>query len=99
MIKDYKAYNVRSAYRLCMNGLLDTNNFKVNGSWDLIWRLKIPPKAEEKKLCGEFVGIASQLTRLQDKGVNCPTNCIFRDSDNKDSLHIWDILVRLKGSL
>jgi len=67
---------VASAYRLCMHGLLDTNNLKVNCSWDLIWILKIPPK-EEKKLYGEFVGIPSQPMILRDKGVNCPTNCIF----------------------
>lgn len=37
-------YSVRSAYRLCMNELLDTSHFKMQGTWDLIWKLNVPPK-------------------------------------------------------
>lgn len=37
-------YSVRSAYRLCMNGLSGTSHFKVQGEWGFIWKLKVPPK-------------------------------------------------------
>lgn len=39
-------YSVRSAYHLCMNELLDTSHFKMQGSWDLIWKLKVPSKVK-----------------------------------------------------
>jgi len=32
-------YSVKSAYRLCMQELLDISEFKVPGKWDLIWNL------------------------------------------------------------
>jgi len=37
-------YSVRSAYHLCMNELLDTSHSKKQGSWQLLWNLKAPPK-------------------------------------------------------
>jgi hypothetical protein len=40
-------------YRLCMQELLDTLHFKDQGSWDLIWKLKVSPKVK-KTFCGEF---------------------------------------------
>jgi hypothetical protein len=37
------AYSVRSAYRLCVQELLDTSHLRMEGSWNLIWNLKAPP--------------------------------------------------------
>ena len=39
-------YSVWSAYKLCMQELLDVSHFKVSGSWDIIWRLKMPPRVK-----------------------------------------------------
>lgn len=36
-----------SASRLCMQELLDTNRFKVQGSWNLIWKLKVSQKVKK----------------------------------------------------
>jgi hypothetical protein len=57
--ENHGEYSVRSAYRFCVQELLDTSHFKVQGSWNLISKLKIPPKV--KTLCGESVGIAYQI--------------------------------------
>jgi len=37
-------YSVCSAYRLCMNELMDISHFKLQGDWNLIWKLMVPPK-------------------------------------------------------
>jgi hypothetical protein len=37
-------YSVKSAYRLCVQDLLDTSHLKMNGNWNLIWKLKAPPR-------------------------------------------------------
>ena len=39
-------YSVHSAYRMCMQELFDVDHFKAQGSWDLIWKLKIPLKVK-----------------------------------------------------
>ena len=45
--KEYNdEYFVRSAYRMCMQELFDVDHFKAQGSWDLIWKLKILAKVK-----------------------------------------------------
>lgn len=39
-------HSVPSAYHLCKNELLDTSHFKKQGSWQLLWNLKAPPKVK-----------------------------------------------------
>ena len=87
-------YSVRSAYRLCMNELLETSHFKVEGAWDLIWRLKVPPRVRTLiwRICRNCL---PTRTRLRDKGVNCATVCALCNVDEEDSLHL---LFRCPGS-
>jgi len=72
--ENHGEYSVRSAYRFCMQELLDTSHFKVQGSWNLIWKLKIPPKVKKLmwRICRNCL---PTRVRLKDKGVTCPMNC------------------------
>jgi hypothetical protein len=47
--KNHGEYYVCSAYYFCVQELLNTSHFKVQGSWNLIWKVKIPPNV--KKIC------------------------------------------------
>jgi len=87
-------YSVRSVYRLCMNELLDTSHFKVEGTWDLIWRLKVPPRVRNLiwRICRNCL---PTRTRLCDKGVNCTVVCALCTVDEEDSVHL---LFRCPGS-
>ena len=80
-------YSVRSAYRLCMNELLDTSHFKVEGAWDLIWKLKVPPRAKNLlwRICRNCFPTRK---RLRDKGVNCTTVCALYNMEEEDSVHM-----------
>jgi hypothetical protein len=80
-------YSICSAYQLCMQDLLDINHFRVDGVWDLICRLKVPPKATNFiwRVCRNCL---PTRIRLRDKGVNCPSNCALCDSNDEDSLHL-----------
>ena len=40
-------YSVRSAYRLCVEELIDTSFLRRPGYWSGIWRLKVPPKNQK----------------------------------------------------
>lgn len=37
-------YFVRSAYRICVTDIADNFHLHVPGRWNLIWKLKVPPK-------------------------------------------------------
>jgi hypothetical protein len=37
-------YSVRSAYRICVDKIADNSHMHVLGRWNLIWKLKVPPK-------------------------------------------------------
>ena len=39
-------YFVRSAYRLCVDELVDSSHFRRPGFWTSIWKLKVPPKVK-----------------------------------------------------
>jgi hypothetical protein len=80
-------YTVRSAYRLCVEELVDVSHLHRPGSWNNIWRLKVPLKVKNLlwRMCR---GCLSTRVRLQDKGVSCPTNCASCGSDYKDLNHL-----------
>lgn len=77
-------YSVCSAYKLCMQDLLDINHFRVDG----VWRLKVPPKVTNFiwRVCRNCL---TTRMRLRDKGVNCPWNCALCDSNDEDSLNLF----------
>jgi hypothetical protein len=37
-------YLVKSAYRVCVDVMIDRSAWKVDGDWNKIWALPIPPK-------------------------------------------------------
>ncbi|MCH98629.1 ribonuclease H protein, partial [Trifolium medium] len=80
-------YSVKSAYRYCIEDTLDISHLQVQGDWRLIWRIKAPPKIKNFmwRLCRNCI---PTRTRLLQKGVNCPNNCVLCDEEAEDNLHI-----------
>jgi len=46
--KKHGNYFVRSAYRICVNEIIDNSHLHILGRWNLIWNLKVPPKIKKK---------------------------------------------------
>ena len=80
-------YSVKSAYRLCVDELIDVSHLKQPGFWSGIWRLKVPPKIKNLiwRMCR---GCLPTRVRLQDKGVHCPMNCVMCDGPSEDLAHV-----------
>lgn len=81
-------YSVRNAYRLCVEELVDTSHLRRPGYWSGIWRLKVPPKVRNFvwRVCR---GVLPTRVRLQDKGVQCPTNCVSCADGHEDLSHVF----------
>ena len=39
-------YLVKSAYRVCVDVLINRDEWKVDGDWNKLWSLPIPPKVK-----------------------------------------------------
>lgn len=39
-------YSVKSAYRVCVDVLINQDKWKVEGDWNILWALPIPPKVK-----------------------------------------------------
>lgn len=80
-------YSVRSAYRLCVNELIDSSHLHRPGSWSGIWKLKVPPKVKNLvwRMCR---GCLPTRVRLLDKGVQCSTHCVSCNSNHEDLAHL-----------
>jgi len=65
-------YLVRSAYRLCVEEIVDNSHLRRQGYWSGIWRLKVPPKI--KNMVWECLPTRVRLNR---RGVNCPSSCVM----------------------
>jgi len=70
-----------------MNKLLDTSHFKMESSWNLIWKLKVPPKVKNLiwRICRNCL---PTRVRLRDKGVNCTAKYALCNMDGEDSMHL-----------
>ncbi|GAU38127.1 hypothetical protein TSUD_318140 [Trifolium subterraneum] len=81
-------YWVKSAYRYCIEDTLDISHLQVQGNWNLIWQIQAPPKIKNFiwRLCRNCI---PTRTRLLQKGVNCPCNCVLCDDETEDSLHVF----------
>jgi len=81
-------YSVKSAYRLCVKDLVDSSHLRQTGAWSNIWRLKVPPKVKNLvwRMCR---GCLPTRVRLQDKGVNCPTDCVMCEGPSEDLQHTF----------
>jgi len=81
-------YSVRSAYRYCMQELLDTSVFKTPGNWDMIWKLKVPPKL--KNFMWRLTrNVLPTRMRLWDKKVNCRGTCVLCNSAEEHNFHLF----------
>jgi hypothetical protein len=88
-------YLVKSAYRLCVKELVDTSLLRRLGYWSSIWKLKVPPKIKNFIWC-VCRGYLPTRVRLQDKGVQCPVNCVGCNDEAEDlafwcpfSIQVW----------
>lgn len=73
-------YTVKSGYRLCMSSFANRDHYKVQGAWDLIWRMKIPPKVWVFlwRCCR---GALLTRVQLQRQGNPCAGLCVTCDRD------------------
>ncbi|CAJ2660552.1 unnamed protein product [Trifolium pratense] len=81
-------YSVRSAYRLCVQELLDTSHLKVNGAWVLLWKIKVPPRVKNLlwRICRRCI---PTRVNLRSRGVNCIDTCPLCNEHEEDSYHIF----------
>jgi hypothetical protein len=68
-------YSVKSAYHLCVQEELDPIHLKMTGNWNLIWKLKIPPRVKNLlwRICRQCI----------------PTVCALCNEHDEDSRHIF----------
>jgi hypothetical protein len=80
-------YSVKSAYRLCVNEIADNSHMHVNGRWNLIWKLKVPPKIKNFlwRVCR---GCFPTRAHLNSRGVSCPLDCVHCNHNYEDNIHI-----------
>ncbi|CAJ2637113.1 unnamed protein product [Trifolium pratense] len=81
-------YSVKSAYRYCIDEAIDTTHLKVPGQWHYIWKATTPPKIKNFiwRLCRNCI---PTRFRLNQKGVNCPGNCVHCDDELEDNIHLF----------
>ncbi|PNX94699.1 pentatricopeptide repeat-containing protein [Trifolium pratense] len=68
-------YSVKSAYRVCVDVLINRDEWKVEGDWNKLWNRPIPPKVKH------FMwrlgrNCLPNRQRLSSKGVDCQENCV-----------------------
>jgi hypothetical protein len=80
-------YSVRSAYKICVNSAGTQVRHCIAGSWNEIWRAKIPPKV--KNLLWRIGrNVLPTRMRLNSRGVHCPTNCSVCNEGDEDTLYV-----------
>jgi len=80
-------YSVKCAYRICVSEIVDNSHMHVNGRWNLIWKLKVPPKIKNSlwRVCR---GCFPTRARLSSRGVFCPLDCVQCNNNYEDSIHV-----------
>jgi len=78
-------YSVRSAYRSIMENSLTVQQHRIDGSWNQLWRIKIPPRIKNF-LWRVTRGCLPTRLRLHTRGVVCPLQCPF-SSEDEGSAH------------
>lgn len=81
-------YSVKSAYRLCVQELIDVSHLRRPGNWNVIWNLKAPPKIQNF-LWHVCRGCLPTRAQLQSKGVECPVNCVSCNAMVEDLAHVF----------
>lgn len=80
-------YRVKSAYRLCMDKVLDVSYLKVEGNWALLCDLKVLPKVKNFlwRVGRECLPTRSNLAA---RGVTCSTMCPWCNSNIENACHV-----------
>lgn len=80
-------YSMCSAYRLCVEELIDSSHLRRPGCQFGIWKLKVPTKV--KNLVWRMCRVCLPTrVRLHDKGVQCPMQCVSCTSNHEDLAHL-----------
>lgn len=81
-------YSIRSAYCDILNNNTALNQHRVNGSWNSIWNLKLPPKVKNFmwRACRNCL---PTRVKLQSRGVQCPMDCAVYAGPYEDSSHLF----------
>jgi len=80
-------YSVKSEYRICVSEIADNSHMHVQGRWNLIRKLKVPPKIK-KFLWRVCRGCFLTRARLNSRGVSCSTDCVHCNNNYEDSIHV-----------
>jgi len=67
--------------------IANNSHMQVQGRWNLIWKLKVPPKIK-KFLWRMCRGCFPTRARLNSRGVSCPTDCVHCNKNYEDSIHV-----------
>ncbi|XP_039687804.1 uncharacterized protein [Medicago truncatula] len=80
-------YSVRSAYRTCIEDIINNEHLRKPRYWSGIWRLKVPPKVKNLvwRICRDCF---PTRVKLRSRGVNCPSGCVRCEDPHEDSYHI-----------
>jgi hypothetical protein len=87
-VENNGVYSVKSAYRLCVQELLDTSHLKMHGEWKLLWKIQCPPRVKNLLWRISRCCIPTRAS-LQQKGVNCTTNCALCNNNVEGSYHVF----------
>ncbi|CAN1814975.1 Putative ribonuclease H protein At1g65750 [Linum perenne] len=82
-------YSVRSAYRLAMERVMDRSMLHVEGSWNKLWTISVPPKV--KNLVWRLGrGVVPTRAVLHHRGiVGVPLNCGMCEGPLEDAWHVF----------
>jgi hypothetical protein len=80
-------YSVKSAYRICIEEVINNDHLRKPGYWSGTWRLKVPPKVKNLvwRICRDCF---PTRVKLRSRGVNCPSECVRCEDPHEDSYHI-----------
>jgi len=65
-------YYVKSAYRICVEEVINNDHLRRPGYWSGIWKLKVPPKVKNLiwRICRDCF---PTRVKLRSRGINCPS--------------------------
>lgn len=89
-------YSVKSAYHHLMESMTNNDHLKVNGDWNLVRNLQVPPKV--KHFIWKILTCCLPMRcNLRSKGVTCPIICSYCECNPENEFHIlvWACVQRI----